>query len=133
MIGLLNADGKRVFFTGNPLGFVLEVHNLKSLEGLLEFLQQVTGIVLAVMVHHNQLVARGVLLEQHARQVFGQVAGLIAGTDDNRHGMGLRLLTLFRAIEGEATEYAPIIKELNKSEDTEKHKADQSPIWVELL
>lgn len=120
--GFLDTHAERVFFAGDADGFLFEIDDMKAFEGLFEFVQEESGLVLAIVVDDDDLVGAGIGLGQGSRQMGNELVGLVTGADNDADRMLLGAALLGWGKKGETPEEPTIIKELGQRDQTEQYK-----------
>ena len=120
--GFLDTHAEGIFFAGDADGFLFEIDDMKAFEGLFEFIQEESGLVLAVVVDDDDLVGAGIGLGQGAWQMGNELVGLVAGAYNDADRMLLGAALFGRDKKGETPEEPTIIKELGQRDQTEQYK-----------
>jgi hypothetical protein len=92
---------------------------MQAFESFFKLFQQVTGIILAVMIDHDHFMGAGVGLGERARQVFSQVGRFIPCTDNHAYGVLLRFFFSTLTEESEPEKKPCVIKKLDNTNQTE--------------
>lgn len=125
--GLLDPHAEGIFFTGNADGFLFEVNDMESFEGLFKFIQQEAGVILAIVVNNDNLMGAGVGLDQGAGEMGDQFGCFVACADDYADGVLLRLFFFCGDKKSQTSEEPPIIKKLDQGDQEKHYKNDLSP------
>jgi len=125
--GFFDAHAEGIFLTGDTDCFVFQVDDMKSFEGLFEFVEKEAGIILAIVIDHDHFVGAGVGLNKGAREVGDKAGGFIPGADDDADGMLLGLFFFWGGIEGEPSEEPSIVEQLHQGDQTKNNKKQFKP------
>jgi len=120
--GFLDTHAEGVFFAGDADGFLFEIDDMKAFEGLFEFIQEESGLVLAIVVDDDDLVGAGIGLGEGSRQMGNELARLVAGADDDADRMLLGAALFGRGKKGKTPKEPTIIKELGQRDQTKQYK-----------
>jgi len=122
MSGFLDTHAERVLFAGDADGFLFQIDDMEAFEGLFEFVQEESGLVLAIVVDDDDLMRAGIGLGEGSREMGEELRRFVTGADDDADGMLLGA-GLFGGIEkGKAPEKPTIIKKLGQCDQTEQYK-----------
>lgn len=122
MSGFFNTHAERVFFAGDADGFLFEVDDMKAFEGLFEFVQEESGLVLAVVVDDDDLVCARIALGQGSREMSEELRRFVTGADNDADRMLLGAGLFGRCEKGKTPEKPTIIKKLGQCDQTEQYK-----------
>ena len=125
--GFFDAHAEGIFFPRDADGFVFEIDDMKTLEFLFKFIEEIAGLVLAVMIHDHDLMRRGVVLNKRAKEMSFETGCFIAGADNDAYGMGLGMLFWRRDIKGETSKEPTVVKQLNYGNEAKNNKKQFEP------
>ncbi len=127
MPGLFDAHAERIFLAGDSDGFVFQVDDMESFEGLFKFIQQEAGIVLAIVIDNDHFMGAGVGLNEGSGEVGDEAGGFISCADDDADGMLLRMFFFRGGIKGQPSEEPTIVEQLHQGDQTKNNKKQFKP------